>query len=99
MDKATEPVNKVRVRVTVSGEVQGVNFRAECARQARARSVVGWVRNLPDGRVEAAFEGSAPDVEELVRWCHSGPAHASVKDVNVSQESPMEAGAGFEVVR
>ena len=49
-----------RVRVVVSGRVQGVFFRAECARRARKQEVGGSVRNLPDGRVEAIFEGSAP---------------------------------------
>jgi acylphosphatase len=77
-----------RVRVVVSGQVQGVFFRAETARLARAKGLGGFVRNLPDGRVEAAFEGDAEAVDELVRWCHEGPRWAEVEGVDVVEEPP-----------
>lgn len=82
-----------RVRVLVSGRVQGVFFRVECARRARDLGVVGYVRNLPDGRVEAAFEGSEKDVDDMVAWCRQGPEWASVEDVGVEEESPTEEQA------
>jgi acylphosphatase len=78
----------VRRRVTVSGRVQGVWFRDGCAREARARGVHGWVRNLPDGRVEAAFEGTPAAVDALVEWCHQGPPRARVVTVAVLDELP-----------
>ena len=78
-----------RVHVLVHGQVQGVFFRAECARRARDLGVGGFVRNLPDGRVEAAFEGDDGAVEALVRWCHEGTEYAEVDSVRVEGEEPQ----------
>jgi acylphosphatase len=78
----------VRKRVVVTGRVQGVGFRAACAAQARAFGVAGTVRNLPDGRVEATFEGDADAVEALVAWCERGPSYAHVRHVEVFGETP-----------
>jgi acylphosphatase len=72
-----------RVRVVVEGRVQGVFFRATMARR---RGLSGFVRNLPDGRVEAAFEGIDEDVDTLVAWCGVGPDHARVDRVDVTAE-------------
>jgi acylphosphatase len=84
----------VRRRVQVSGRVQGVFFRESCARQARAAGLTGWVRNRPDGRVEAVFEGDQEPVERLVSWCGHGPSRAVVTGVEVFDEQP-EGGSGF----
>ena len=78
----------IRRRVLVSGLVQGVFFRDSCERQARARGVNGWVRNLPDGRVEAAFEGEVDAVEAMVRWAHAGPRQAVIVHLEVLDEQP-----------
>jgi acylphosphatase len=78
----------VRVRVVVSGRVQGVFFRASCADEARRRGLGGWVRNLPDGRVEAAFEGEEPQVAAMVEWCRRGPPGARVDAVETRAEEP-----------
>jgi acylphosphatase len=75
--------------VLVSGRVQGVFYRATCAHLAREAGVGGFVRNLPDGRVEAAFEGPDEVVERLVRWCRTGPDLARVDDVEVVTETPV----------
>jgi acylphosphatase len=77
-----------RVRVTVTGRVQGVFYRATCARLARDAGLGGHVRNLPDGRVEAAFEGPETDVDRLVEWCRSGPDMARVDEVEIVAEQP-----------
>lgn len=79
----------VRYRVLISGRVQGVYFRDICRRVALARGVTGWVRNLPDGRVEAVFEGPADDVQHLVDWAHHGPDWADVTGVAVQAERPQ----------
>ena len=79
----------VRRRVLVSGVVQGVFFRQSCRRAAREEGVAGWVRNLPDGRVEACFEGSDDAVSALVAWCGHGPPNAGVTAVDVLDESPV----------
>jgi acylphosphatase len=78
----------VRNRVLVSGRVQGVFFRDSLRRLAQERGVVGWVRNLPDGRVEAVLEGPAEDVGRLVEWAHHGPRHAVVDHIEVQAEPP-----------
>jgi acylphosphatase len=78
----------LRCRVLISGQVQGVNFRHTCRMMAQERGVNGWVRNLPDGRVEAVFEGTDADVEQLVEWARHGPVLASVDDVAVQSEQP-----------
>ena len=78
----------VRYRVLISGRVQGVFFRDTCRRLAEQHGVAGWVRNLPDGRVEAVFEGSAEDVRRLVDWAHTGPRLATVDTVAVQPEPP-----------
>lgn len=79
----------VRVRVLVSGRVQGVFFRATCAAEARRRGVTGWVRNVPGGRVEAAFEGPEDAVEQMVAWCRRGPELARVDELEVWPEEPL----------
>lgn len=86
----------VRKRVLVSGAVQGVFFRDTCRRVAGRQGVAGWVRNLPDGRVEAVFEGSAEGVGRLVDWAGRGPAEASVTGIDAVDE-PAEGLTGFEI--
>jgi acylphosphatase len=87
-----------RVHVFVSGDVQGVFFRAETRRQARELGLAGWVRNIPDGRVEAVFEGPPEAVERMVAWCRQGPTHAEVREVEVRRENP-EGLTDFDVRR
>jgi acylphosphatase len=78
----------IRYRVLIRGRVQGVFFRDTCQRMALKYGVNGWVRNLPDGRVEAVFEGRAGDVHRLVDWARRGPPRAVVADVVVRTEPP-----------
>jgi acylphosphatase len=81
----------------VTGRVQGVFFRASCAREAQMRAVAGWIRNRGDGCVEAIFEGDTDAVAALVAWCHRGPAGASVTRVDVIDEEPTGEHA-FRVI-
>lgn len=71
----------VCVQLRISGRVQGVFFRQSTKEQADRLGVFGWVRNLPDGDVEALLEGAPEQVEALVRWCHTGPPAARVDAV------------------
>lgn len=80
----------------VSGRVQGVFFRDSARREANRLGVSGWISNLPDGRVEAVFEGDSYSVREMVRWCESGPPEASVESVDASYEEPR-GDSDFEV--
>jgi acylphosphatase len=72
----------------VEGRVQGVFFRDSCAREARAAALAGWIRNRPDGAVEALFEGSPTAVGRLVEWCRHGPPRAVVTRFEVVEVSP-----------
>lgn len=80
--------NKVRARVKVTGRVQGVFFRAETAGKASSLGLGGYVMNMPDGSVEAAFEGEEQSVKSAIKWCGEGPSHAKVKSVEVFWETP-----------
>ncbi len=75
--------------MVITGRVQGVGYRVSCAHQAQAAGVGGTVRNLPDGRVEAVFEGSPGAVDALVAWCARGPRMADVRHVEVFDEPPL----------
>jgi acylphosphatase len=86
MTDGTNEDDRRRVRVIVSGVVQGVFYRTSCAGEARRAGVGGFVRNLADGSVEAAFEGPAREVDGMVRWCRSGSRGASVERVRLFQE-------------
>lgn len=87
---------RTRAHVFVSGQVQGVFFRATTRDEAQARGVDGWVRNLDDGRVEGVFEGAEDAVESMVAFCHEGSDAARVEDVDVSWED-AEGEDGFHI--
>ena len=89
---------RTRAHVHVSGQVQGVFYRATTRDTAREHGVDGWVRNLGDGRVEAVFEGSSSAVESMIEWCHTGSPAADVDDVSVTREPP-EGIDGFSIER
>lgn len=88
-----------RARIVVTGIVQGVAYRQSTVLEAERLGLAGWVRNLPDGRVEALAEGPRERVESLVTWCWRGPPAARVSDVAVRWEEPAAPLAGFSVVR
>jgi len=98
-DRSPHPEPKaelVRVHLYVDGRVQGVWFRDSTWRQAERLAVSGWVRNLPDGRVEAVYEGSRTAVEELVEWTRRGPERANVTGLEIHDETP-KGERGFSV--
>lgn len=86
----------VRRRVIVRGHVQGVFFRHSARYRAGELGVAGWIRNRPDGAVEAVFEGDAGSVSALVAWCREGPRGADVSGVDESEER-AEGLSGFRV--
>lgn len=85
-----------RVRVVVSGRVQGVGFRYACEDVARDHAVAGWVRNLPDGRVEAEFEGLDAEVDALISWCRQGPSMSWIEQVATTDIQPT-GESGFRI--
>ena len=87
----------VKAHVFITGRVQGVLFRSETRRKAKKHRVNGWVRNLPDGRVEAVFEGEENDVKTLVDFCRQGPLGAKVTNVEMAWEKYVGEFEGFEI--
>lgn len=86
-----------RVRVRITGRVQGVFFRAYTRDAAIGESVSGWVMNLPDGRVEAVFEGEENAVDRMIQWCHNGSPMSRVDRVDVIEEHFQNEFNRFEV--
>lgn len=76
-----------RWHLWVAGRVQGVFYRANTAEVARRLGLVGWVKNLPDGRVEIVAEGKEEDLQEFLVWCRQGPPAAQVTEVEVKEEA------------
>ena len=79
-------MKKHRVHVWIKGRVQGVFFRAYTRDAAQLIGVTGWVRNLPDGRVEAVFEGEADKVERMIEWCREGSPMSRIERVDLLEE-------------
>lgn len=87
-----------RAHLYIEGSVQGVFFRENTRRRAEMLGVKGWVRNLPDGRVEAVFEGYEEEVRSMIEWCHKGPPAAKVRKVQVIFEQPTHGYDSFRVI-
>jgi acylphosphatase len=88
-----------RVHVFISGRVQGVWFRRSTREMADLLGLVGWVRNTPDGRVEAVFEGPVAQVDEMLKWCHVGPRSARVSEVRTMPVDTTESFSTFSIRR
>ena len=87
-----------RVRIFVTGKVQGVYFRQTLKVMAKKNDVFGWVKNLKDGRVESILEGDKEKVDRLVEWAHGGPASARVETVEVQNENFIAEFSKFDVL-
>jgi acylphosphatase len=100
-DEARPPQipTSARAHLRIHGRVQGVWYRASTERQGRALGLSGWVRNRPDGSVEALAEGPRDVVERLVAWCHDGPPAAHVTAVDVTWSEARGDLPGFAVRR
>jgi acylphosphatase len=91
-------VSNYRVRLFVTGKVQGVFFRQSLKVMAIKNDVFGWVKNLKDGRVETVLEGNEENVSRLVEWAHGGPANARVEDVDIRNEKFTAEFSKFDVL-
>lgn len=86
-----------RIHAFISGRVQGVGFRATTRRTARKLGVKGWVRNLPDGRVETVAEGDQELIEKFLKFLYKGSAMARVEDVEVEEKEPKNEFEAFRI--
>jgi acylphosphatase len=87
-----------RVRLIVTGRVQGVFFRQSLKAKAIQNNIFGWVKNLQDGRVETILEGNEDNIRILVEWVHSGPANAIVENVEIHNEKFDDEFRKFDVL-
>ncbi len=90
--------DKARLHVVIEGRVQGVFFRAATRDEARARGLGGWVRNLPDGRVEALFEGDKAALNDMLIWCRKGPPYSYVAKLDIDWQAFQGDLTDFRVV-
>ena len=96
MDPQAASSDVIRRHLVVDGYVQGVGFRVNCARRARAAGLSGWVRNRDDGRVEMVLQGPPDLVADVERWCSHGPHLAQVTSVDGNDEPPAPE-RGFDI--
>jgi acylphosphatase len=89
--------HKVRKRLLISGRVQGVFFRMETKRLADRIGLTGWVRNTPDGQVEAVFEGDEDLVDQAVSWCRNGPSRSNVTGIHLVPEKYSGEFTSFDI--
>lgn len=90
-------MENIRVTVRIKGRVQGVFFRQSARERALSLKLTGWVRNLPDGDVEAVFEGSKQGIKEILIWCKQGPSSARVDNLQVSHEESTDEFSTFSI--
>ena len=87
-----------RIRIIVTGKVQGVFFRQSLKIKAKQNEIFGWVKNLKDGRVEAILEGDKEKINRIIEWAHGGPANARVEDVEIQNEKFIDEFSKFDVL-
>ena len=87
----------VRRHIFLSGRVQGVFFRENTKNKAKELGVFGWIKNLADGQVEAVFEGSKEDIEQIIEWVKKGPPLAKVEKVEVLEQKYQGEFKDFEI--
>ena len=88
-----------RAKIRVSGDVQGVSYRAYALREARRLGLRGWVRNKSDGDVEAVAEGDRETVEAFAAWCRRGSPASRVSAVSVEWGEATGEFDGFEIIQ
>jgi len=86
-----------KVKILVSGRVQGVYFRLFTQNKAKHFAIKGSVKNLPDGRVEIIAEAGSMAIEKFIKWCHKGPITARVDRVEITELQPGELLTSFEI--
>jgi acylphosphatase len=88
---------KIRAHIFIEGKVQGVFFRARATERAVRLDVTGWIRNLPNGKVEGIFEGEEENVDKLIDFCRVGPSTAEVKKIDVEKSTYTDEFDDFRI--
>jgi acylphosphatase len=87
-----------RLHIFISGKVQGVYYRQNTLHKAQELNVMGWIRNLKDGRVEATLEGEREHVDKLLDWCKDGPEYAIVTNIEIVDEPYSNEFSNFQIL-
>ncbi len=87
-----------RIHIFISGKVQGVYFRQNTFYKAQELNIMGWVRNLQDGRVEAVLEGETENINKLLDWCNDGPENAIVTKIEIMDEPYRNEFSNFQIL-
>ena len=88
---------KSRIHIFVSGKVQGVFFRENTRKKAAEFGLSGFVRNLPNGKVEAVFEGDKEKIEKIIQWIKKGPETAQIENIEIDWQNYQEEFINFEI--
>jgi acylphosphatase len=86
------------IHIIISGDVQGVGFRQYVKYQAKKLNIKGWVKNLPNGRVEGLFVGDRENTEKIIEYCRRGPFLAQVKNVEIEEKEDIIFNS-FEIIK
>ncbi len=90
-------IKQVRTRILIEGRVHGMNFRYNTQQQANKLGLVGFVRNLSDGRIEIDVQGPEDQVEKLLAWCQEEPHGKQIKSILFRHDDPTERYTDFVV--
>ena len=88
-----------QIRVLISGNVTGVSFRAFLKERARELNLKGWVKNNPDRKLEAVFQGYKFNLEKIIIYCHQGSPSSFIKEVRISEEPILEKFSSFSILK
>lgn len=88
---------QVRIRILIEGRLQGMNFRYHTQQQAEKLGLVGFVRNLSDGRIEIDAQGEEDKIEQMLAWCQEGPQNTQIKSILFRYDEPVERHTDFVV--
>lgn len=86
-----------KIKILISGLVQGVNFRYYIKEKANELGVFGWVKNLDNGNLEIIAQGERKNLEKLIKWCQTGPRFSQVRDLHIEWQKPQEEFKGFGI--
>jgi len=89
--------NKNQIHLFITGQVQGVFFRSQAKQKARSLGITGWIKNLPNGQIEAVAQGDQNKIKQFIDWCEQGPQLAQVEKVEIKTEQYQSEYQDFEV--
>src|SRR5258708_6982884 len=96
--ESSRETERVQLHIFAGGRVQGVGFRMYTKKEAEALKLSGWIKNLPDGRVEIIVQGKESRLQRFIKWCQKGPPSARVADLEIERSIVSKLYASFEIL-